>query len=151
MMKRNCEFTKKCMVLTTPSSSQSRIRAELPRVDFALSNAFSNIGAPADPQQVINMRCPALHFRFDVRGFFQTIRAHVPAIVIIASLACSSAVAGEFDLDEYEQLHQSLAPPGEAWQSIPWHSNLTSAQQAAIEQNKPLFIWAMDGHPLGCT
>ncbi len=139
------------MVLTTPSPNQSRIRAKPPREDFALSNAFSNIRAAADPQQELNMRRSAHPFGFDFRGFFQSIRAHAPVIVIVATLTCSSAIAGEFDLDEFEQLHRSLAPAAEAWQSIPWHSNLTSAQLAAIEQNKPLFIWAMDGHPLGCT
>jgi len=25
------------------------------------------------------------------------------------------------------------------------------AQAAAAREGKPIFIWAMDGHPLGCT
>jgi len=25
------------------------------------------------------------------------------------------------------------------------------AQAAATREGKPIFIWAMDGHPLGCT
>lgn len=38
-----------------------------------------------------------------------------------------------------------------AWRTIDWQTDLIVAQQRAVEQQKPLFIWAMDGHPLGCT
>ena len=38
-----------------------------------------------------------------------------------------------------------------AWRTIDWQTDLIIAQQQAVEQQKPLFIWAMDGHPLGCT
>ncbi|MEM7478029.1 MAG: hypothetical protein AAF483_23840 [Planctomycetota bacterium] len=37
------------------------------------------------------------------------------------------------------------------WRSIPWKTNLLAAQKSAVETSKPIFIWAMDGHPLGCT
>jgi hypothetical protein len=39
----------------------------------------------------------------------------------------------------------------EPWRSIPWKISLVEAQQVAVEERKPIFIWAMDGHPLGCT
>jgi hypothetical protein len=57
----------------------------------------------------------------------------------------------EFTFEEFEKLHAQLLPKEEAWRSIPWHANLISAQAAAIEQKKLIFIWSMDGHPLGCT
>ena len=37
----------------------------------------------------------------------------------------------------------------EGW--IPWKISLREAQRAAVSEKKPIFIWAMDGHPLGCT
>jgi len=37
------------------------------------------------------------------------------------------------------------------WRSIPWRIDLLAAQAEAAEQRRPLFVWAMDGHPLGCT
>jgi hypothetical protein len=53
---------------------------------------------------------------------------------------------------EFLALHESLQPaPDEPWRTIPWKVSLLEAQKAAAEQNKPIFIWAMDGHPLGCT
>jgi hypothetical protein len=37
------------------------------------------------------------------------------------------------------------------WRTIPWQTDLLDAQRLAVETQRPLFIWAMDGHPLGCT
>lgn len=52
----------------------------------------------------------------------------------------------------FHRLFEELTPPeGEVWRSIPWETSLLEAQAAAAESQKPLFIWAMDGHPLGCT
>jgi hypothetical protein len=53
---------------------------------------------------------------------------------------------------EFQTLHQRLQPsPDEPWKTIPWKISLLEAQQEAARQQKPLFIWAMDGHPMGCT
>lgn len=57
-----------------------------------------------------------------------------------------------FGPDEFDRLFDEIAPPeGELWRSIPWNTSLLDAQATAAEARKPLFIWAMDGHPLGCT
>jgi hypothetical protein len=39
----------------------------------------------------------------------------------------------------------------ETWRTIPWKVSLIEAQAIAVRDRKPIFIWAMDGHPLGCT
>lgn len=41
--------------------------------------------------------------------------------------------------------------PGASWLTIPWQTDLLAAQRSAAESHRPLFVWAMDGHPLGCT
>ena len=54
-------------------------------------------------------------------------------------------------VQEFEKLHRELQPPpGEAWLSIPWKTDLLEARAAAREQKKPILLWSMDGHPLGC-
>jgi hypothetical protein len=45
----------------------------------------------------------------------------------------------------------SPAPEEQAWLSIPWETDLTAARRKAAELNRPIFLWEMDGHPLGCT
>ena len=53
---------------------------------------------------------------------------------------------------EFERLHRQLQPPeNEVWRTIPWKVSLLDARDVAARQKKPIFIWAMDGHPLGCT
>ena len=37
------------------------------------------------------------------------------------------------------------------WQAIPWQTDLRVACQLAAEQGKPVFLWTMNGNPLGCT
>ena len=62
------------------------------------------------------------------------------------------AIAGDdLTLESFEKLHAEIVPRNEIWKSIPWHGNLITAQAEAIKLNKPMFIWSMDGHPLGCT
>jgi hypothetical protein len=62
------------------------------------------------------------------------------------------SLLGGLALSEFETLQQRLQPSGgEAWRTIPWKTSLIEAQAEAARRGKPLFIWAMDGHPLGCV
>lgn len=61
-------------------------------------------------------------------------------------------MAGAVTEADFATLHRKLQPTGkEAWRTIPWETSLLRAQERAATEQKPLFIWAMDGHPLGCT
>jgi hypothetical protein len=52
---------------------------------------------------------------------------------------------------EFKELHDKLKPPGgEVWRQIPWTISLVEAQNTAAREKKPIFIWSMDGNPLGC-
>jgi hypothetical protein len=42
-------------------------------------------------------------------------------------------------------------PDEERWLQIPWRLNLMQARADAQAAGKPLFLWIMNGHPLGCT
>lgn len=37
------------------------------------------------------------------------------------------------------------------WASIPWQTDLWEARRLAHATGKPLFMWAMNGNPLGCV
>jgi hypothetical protein len=63
-----------------------------------------------------------------------------------------SVAADPLTEKQFTELHKQLQPADdEPWRTIPWNISLLDAQRLAAEQKKPLFIWAMDGHPLGCT
>ena len=44
-----------------------------------------------------------------------------------------------------------MFPPAEKWTEIPWGTDITAARSKAAREGKPLFLWIMDGHPLGCV
>jgi hypothetical protein len=46
-----------------------------------------------------------------------------------------------------------ILPDGDdlAYASIPWHVTFGEGMDAARAAGKPLLMWAMNGHPLGCT
>ena len=53
----------------------------------------------------------------------------------------------------FKAIHAAVTPagPGERWTEIPWQPNLVAARRVAARNNRPLLLWIMDGHPLGCT
>ena len=85
-------------------------------------------------------------------GYMKRIRRFLLVMLSIMLLLQTSAMSGELTDAEFRRLHKLLQPdPDEAWRTIPWKIALLDAQQTAVKENKPIFIWAMDGHPLGCT
>ncbi len=74
----------------------------------------------------------------------------LPALL---SMFCAPPLwAQNLDETTFQKLHKKLQPSSdEAWRTIPWKISLLEAQKTAAKEQKPIFIWAMDGHPLGCT
>ena len=74
------------------------------------------------------------------------------ALVLVLTSLSGSAAAEDLTDAVCQRLRAELQPSGdEPWRSIPWKIDLLDAQQTAAREQKPIFIWAMDGHPLGCT
>ena len=72
--------------------------------------------------------------------------------LLMAVLFTEVSSAAELNESEFRSLHRQLQPPADApWRTIPWKISLMDARRAAAKAGKPIFIWAMDGHPLGCT
>ena len=71
--------------------------------------------------------------------------------MIAALLTALLVQSGGLSAEEFRALHDRLKPPAdEAWRRIPWKVSLVEAQNQAAREKKPLFIWSMDGNPLGC-
>jgi hypothetical protein len=71
------------------------------------------------------------------------------ALGLAGGLSPSPATAGQSTAELI-----SIISPGEgehSWLSIPWETDLMAARRRATAENKPIFLWEMDGHPLGCT
>ena len=67
-------------------------------------------------------------------------------------LSAQGVTSGKFDDEAVARYVKALeAKPSEQWRAIPRKLSLMEAQAEAAKVNKPLFIWAMDGHPLACV
>ena len=73
--------------------------------------------------------------------------------MIALTLALAVAVQDpELTPATFEKLSAMFRPqPGECrfW-DVPWQLSLGEARRKAAREGKPLFIWSMDGNPLGC-
>ena len=53
---------------------------------------------------------------------------------------------------EFRTAHAALMPKGVAtWETIPWRLDLAAARLEAARRKLPVFVWTMNGHPMGCT
>ena len=79
-----------------------------------------------------------------------------PTVLLVASLALNAHAGSADKLTEgnFIALHELMQPqPDEmVWKdSIPWRTDLWEARREAAAAGKPIYLWEMDGHPLGCT
>jgi hypothetical protein len=59
----------------------------------------------------------------------------------------------ELNDKNYSEWRRHILPDaGElAWRQIPWATTFKDGIVAADAAGKPLLLWTMNGHPLGCT
>jgi hypothetical protein len=67
----------------------------------------------------------------------------------------SPPVAADIELNQENYLtwrdHILPNPSEMAWEQIPWLTTFKDGIRAADSADKPLLLWTMNGHPLGCT
>jgi hypothetical protein len=70
-----------------------------------------------------------------------------------ALLAAAAAPAAELNDRTYAKWRDHIRPrPAEvSWQDVPWRATLWDAVVEAQRLEKPVLLWAMNGHPLACT
>lgn len=74
-------------------------------------------------------------------------RRRTAAILVVVAAAWAE------DAERFQKLHELIVPHRDevAWTEVDWGTDLWEARRTAAEQGKPIFLWEMDGHPLGCT
>lgn len=80
-------------------------------------------------------------------------RRTLAALALTAGLVATAAAGPPAVTDaEYAALLKTVRPaPGEdQFASIPWETSLWDARVKAAAEGKPILLWEMDGHPLGC-
>lgn len=87
------------------------------------------------------------------------LRALIPiaAIVAMASVPAplrkASPVRADDTPADWRAIEAKILPtPDEtAWQAIGWETRFFDAVKKAQREKKPILLWAMNGHPNGCT
>ena len=72
------------------------------------------------------------------------------ALVAVVGQGSGVATVHGHTLDEWRTLVEPSAKEL-AYAEIPWRPSFWSAVQEAQAAERPILLWAMNGHPLGCT
>lgn len=75
------------------------------------------------------------------------------SLLLLLSMGCLRLPVAAEPVQKTAELLDIIAPAKseQAWLQIPWETDLAAARRKATAQDKPVFLWEMDGHPLGCT
>ena len=73
--------------------------------------------------------------------------------VLLAPFSTASETLPELARDTLDEYLTRVLPEAEEirFREIPWRMRFHEAVDEAARVRKPLLIWAMNGHPLGCT
>ena len=79
---------------------------------------------------------------------FRSASLVVPILVVV-----SFSTQAEITNVEFEQVSRLCRPSdsNEGWRGIEWEIDLWAARDCAAKEGKPVFLWEMNGHPLGYT
>lgn len=75
-----------------------------------------------------------------------------PLAAILASISPTAGAAEPIDAAEQHALLALIRPGADEdpFATIPWQISLWEARAKAAKEGKPILLWEMDGHPLGC-
>jgi hypothetical protein len=81
-------------------------------------------------------------------------RSWAAAVLLLAPCALADGTAAPPLTDAtFEALRDAILPSAEerAFEAVGWRPSFGEAVREAREQGRPVLLWAMNGHPLGCT
>ncbi len=76
----------------------------------------------------------------------------VAAVAVLAAPRPAHTSAPPLTDAEVTQLRKAIRPAAgeDPFDTIPWETSLWEARRKAAADGKPVLLWEMDGHPLGC-
>ena len=82
----------------------------------------------------------------------------IGAAIVVLTVGAVAAMRPQATMPElndqnFEALLKQIQPTRQEarWQEIPWRNTFWDAVQEANRAEKPILLWGMNGHPLGCT
>jgi hypothetical protein len=73
--------------------------------------------------------------------------------LLAAQTALSEVALPKLEEGNFEEVLEHILPRTEEleFRTIPWRVTLAAAATEARAAERPILLWAMNGHPLGCT
>jgi hypothetical protein len=73
--------------------------------------------------------------------------------LVLSTTAVGDGPSPELTRDNFDRWRKVILPSSKElnWRKIPWRSTFWDGVVDAQASDKPLLIWAMNGHPLACT
>lgn len=77
------------------------------------------------------------------------------SVMIRALLAVVGMLGAPPELNDrtFEHWRDYIRPSAQelSFLEIPWRDSFNAAVKEALKTDRPILLWAMNGHPLGCT
>ena len=91
----------------------------------------------------------------DFWRYWRTTLAFGCLMLSVGNARLARAGESQFDLNSgnLSTWKDRILPTEEelSWTKIPWLKDLRSGIEEAAKSGKPVLLWTMNGHPLGCT
>jgi hypothetical protein len=119
---------------------------------------YDMIGSPICQAMITNCKHTQLLTGFALTSLLafasyaqQPATVPVEATSLSKSEASAPTTAVAIDPAKFDTLFASIKPAAAElrWLEIPWLGTLREGRGAAATAKKPMFFWAMNGHPLG--
>ncbi len=83
----------------------------------------------------------------------RSLLAHAAGLLVALASLGPAPAADPIPADRLSPLLALVKPAAgeDKWAAIPWRTSLWEARREAARAGKPIVLWEMDGHPLGCV
>ena len=72
--------------------------------------------------------------------------------LLLVFLLGAGSLLGQWNARDQALVAEILPSKDERkWLEIDWRIDLWEARKASAKSGKPIYLWEMDGHPLGCV
>jgi hypothetical protein len=81
------------------------------------------------------------------------IRSAILVICLLGVTATDLRAADEVTEKNWQKIRKAVLPDkaDNQWRKVPWRATLWDAVVDAQRADKPILLWAMNGHALACT
>ena len=88
-----------------------------------------------------------------IGGCRMRLRSLSVAVLALAGVAWAGDAAPVLDAESFPRwlAHLTPAEREQRWTAIPWRASVWPALTEAQAADRPVLVWAMNGHPLACT